>query len=620
MQTSKNPRVIFFLRLLIVLIFYQLVRFGFFLYNDSFFSEFTFKTLKGGLIFDLSVLGYINIIFAVLYFIPFKFQENKNYQRFLFYSFFIVNAFFISLNFVDYQYFRFVGRRSSFGMITAEGMHNEIGGLIISYLIDYWQVPLIGILFNAGLWFSLYKLTFHPVRSLNKVQSIISILLFAGILFLFGRGAGKKPLGIVDATTYAEEGNTALVLNTPFTVFKTLSNKNDLKEVNFYDNEEQLNQIFNPIQTFHSDIQNKKNVVILILESFGNENINRGQTPFLDSLITKSLYFKNAFSNGKLSIDAVPSTMSSIPSLMNRSIISSSYSLNEIYGLPKILKANGYETSFFHGAFNGSQNFDQYAKVVGFDRYYGKNEYKGPEAFDGKWGIFDEEFLQFFAKELNTFEQPFFSSLFTISSHAPFIIPDKYADKFPKGTTEIHETIAYTDYALKKFFETVEKMPWYKNTIFIITADHTSSSGEEPIYRNNVGKFRIPILFFNPNDQEMQGVVEKNFQQVDILPSIVDYLGLNEELITYGKSYKSDQDFVVNYLDNIYNLEVGDYYLSFNGTEVLGLYNWKTDPLLVHNLKDTQPIIRQKMEQFLKAYIQSFNHRVINNKLVLRNK
>ena len=118
----------------------------------------------------------------------------------------------------------------------------------------------------------------------------------------------------------------------------------------------------------------------------------------------------------------------------------------------------------------------------------------------------------------------------------------------------------------------------------------------------------------------MQGVVEKNFQQVDILPSIVDYLGLNEELITYGKSYKSDQDFVVNYLDNIYNLEVGDYYLSFNGTEVLGLYNWKTDPLLVHNLKDTQPIIRQKMEQFLKAYIQSFNHRVINNKLVLRNK
>lgn len=620
MQTGKNPRVIFFLRLFIVLIFYQLVRFGFFLYNESFFSEFTLKTLKGGLIFDLSVLGYINIIFAVLYFIPFKIQENRNYQKFLFYSFFIVNAFFISLNFVDYQYFRFVGRRSSFSMITAEGMHNEIAGLIKSYLIDYWKVPLIGVLFNVGLWFSLYKLTFYPVRSLNKVQSIISILLVAGVLFLFGRGAGKKPLRIVDATAYAEEGNTALVLNTPFTVFKTLSKKNDLKEVNFYENEAQLNQIFNPIQSFHSDIQNKKNVVILILESFGNENINRGQTPFLDSLITKSLYFKNAFSNGKLSIDAVPSTMSSVPSLMNRSIISSSYSLNEIYGLPKILKANGYETSFFHGAFNGSQNFDQYAKVVGFDRYYGKNEYKGPEAFDGKWGIFDEEFLQFFAKELNTFEQPFFSSLFTISSHAPFIIPEKYKGKFPKGTTEIHETVAYTDFALKKFFKTAEKMPWYKNTIFIITADHTSSSGEEAIYKNNVGKFRIPILFFNPNDPEMQGVVEKNFQQVDILPSIVDYLGLNEELITYGKSYKSDQDFVVNYLDNIYNLEIGDYYLSFNGTEVLGLYNWKTDPLLAHNLKDTQPVIRQKMEQFLKAYIQSFNNRVINNKLVLRNK
>ena len=126
---------------------------------------------------------------------------------------------------------------------------------------------------------------------------------------------------------------------------------------------------------------------------FGRENTQRGQTPFLDSLIEKSLFFENGFANGKLSIDAVPSTLSSIPSLMNNSLITSSYAINEVYALPKILKDNGYQTSFFHGAFNGSQNFDQYCKVAGFDAYYGKNEYEGPEAFDGRWGIFDEEFL-----------------------------------------------------------------------------------------------------------------------------------------------------------------------------------------------------------------------------------
>ena len=618
MKINGNLRVLFILRLLIVIILYQLVRIGFYYYNQSFFPEVNSQIFLGGLIFDLSVIGYINILFAILYLLPSKLQENKKYQNFLFYSFFIVNGFVLSLNFVDYEYFKFVGRRSSFSMITAEGMRNEIGGLIKSYFVDYWQIPLM-IGFNLLVFWILLRLTNSiKIKQLSTKQSLISLFLLIAVLFLCGRGVGKKPLRIVDATIYGPEGTSALVLNTPFTVLNSMSKKDNLKEVHFYENEEELAKVFNPIQSFEHQNPNKKNVVILILESFGNENIKRGQTPFLDSLITKSYYFKNGFSNGKLSIDAVPSTISSIPSLMNKSFISSSYSVNEVYGIPKILKDNGYTTSFFHGAFNGSQNFDQYAKVAGFDQYYGKNEYVGPESFDGKWGVFDEDFLQFFAKELNTFKQPFFSSLFTISSHAPFTIPEKYIGKFPKGTTEIHETIAYSDYALKKFFETAKKMPWYQNTIFVITADHTSSSGEEPIYKNNIGKFRIPILFFDPSDPTFVGEVEKNFQQIDILPSLMDYLKLNGKIVSYGKSYQSKEDFVVNYLDNIYNLEMGDFYLSFDGTNAIGLYNWKKDPLLKQNLIESQPKIKQKMESFIKAYIQSFNNRVVNNNLVLR--
>ncbi len=618
MKINGNLRVLFILRLLIVLIIYQLIRVGFYYYNQSFFPEVDAQIFKGGLIFDLSIIGYINIIFAILYLLPGKLQESKSYQNFLLYSFFVVNGFVLSLNFVDYEYFKFVGRRSSFSMITAEGMRNEIGGLIKSYFIDYWQIPLLIGFTLLVFWLLLKLTTVVKIKQIVTKQAVISLLLLVVVLFLCGRGIGKKPLRIVDATMYGAEGTSALVLNTPFTVLKSMGKKDNLPQVSFYKSETELNKIFNPIQTFNHQNPNKKNVVILILESFGNENIKRGQTPFLDSLITKSYYFKNGFSNGKLSIDAVPSTISSIPSLMNKSFISSSYSLNEIYGLPKVLKDNGYTTSFFHGAFNGSQNFDQYAKVAGFDQYYGKNEYVGPDSFDGKWGIFDEEFLQFFAKELNTFQQPFFSSLFTISSHAPFTIPEKYKGKFPKGTTEIHESIAYSDYALKKFFETAKKMPWYKNTLFVITADHTSSSGEEPIYKNNIGKFRIPILFYDPSDPNFVGEVEKNFQQIDILPSLMDYLGLKGEIVSYGKSYQSNKDFVVNYLDNIYNLEIGDYYLSFDGTNTIGLYNWKKDPLLKHNLAKTQPKIKQEMEAFIKAYIQSFNDRVVNNNLVLR--
>ena len=116
----------------------------------------------------------------------------------------------------------------------------------------------------------------------------------------------------------------------------------------------------------------------------------------------------------------------------------------------------------------------------------------------------------------------------------------------------------------------------------------------------------------------MVKVDEKNFQQIDILPSLVDYLQLNTNLISYGKSYKSKQDFVVNYLDNIYNLEMGDFYLAFDGTKSLGLYNWKKDPLLKDNLIKKETETKEKMERFIKAYIQSFNHRVSKNQLTIQ--
>lgn len=406
-------------------------------------------------------------------------------------------------------------------------------------------------------------------------------------------------------------------MNTPFTILKTIAKKEDIENTTYY-NTKELKAIYNPVISLHPNKPAiKKNVVILILESFGNENVGRGQTPFLDSLITKSYYFKNGFANGKVSIDAVPSILSSIPSLMNNSFITSSYSLNKINGLPKIFKEEGYKTSFFHGAFNGSQNFDQYAKVAGFDQYFGKDQYIGKEAFDGRWGIFDEEFLQFYAEKLSSFKQPFFSSLFTISSHNPYIIPEKYKGKFPKGTTVIQESIAYSDYALKKFFETAKKQKWYNNTLFVISSDHTSAGGDKETDQTNIGKFRIPILFFDPSNPELVGVNEKNFQQIDIMPSILDYLNIKTDMISFGKSYKSKDNFVVYYLQGTYHYIKDDYYLAFANNQTIGLYNWKKDLLLEDNLINKDKPKVKEYEKFIKAYIQSFNERIIYNKLAI---
>ena len=609
-------------RILLIVIIYQICRLLFLVFNFGTFNQPFFSTFIGGLRFDLSAIAYTNMLFALLHCVPGQFKYNAVYQKVVKLLFYSINLLFIITNFVDFEYYKFTGRRSTYGMLTAQGMEQEVAGLISSFLAEFWYLLFIAIVLAILFFRSIPNLK-RPVLSIKHSTKdyVKQSLLFLGVMALMlilGRGGfQKKPLRIIDSSGYGAINHSALVLNTPFCVLKTFSKKETLSSPKYF-SETELDHIFSPVLHINPEKElTKKNVVLIILESFGRENLNVGATPFLDSLITKSYFFENGFANGKLSIDAVPSALSSIPSLLKHSIITSSYSVNKVNGLPRILKEQGYKTSFFHGAFNGSQNFDQYAKVAGFDAYYGKDEYEGPEAFDGKWGIFDEEFLQFFNTTLATFKEPFFSTIFTVSSHNPYKIPKRYSDKFPKGNSKIYQSVAYTDYALKQFFKAAKKADWYDNTLFVITADHTSSHPTTEIYKTNVGRFRIPILFFDPSDQNFIGTHQKNFQQVDILPSILDYLGIATKTISYGKSYTSDKDFVVYYLDNIYHLIDGDYYLAFNGTKSLGLYNFKEDPLFKENLINIKTDKANVLERFIKAYIQSFNERMIDNNLTL---
>jgi phosphoglycerol transferase MdoB-like AlkP superfamily enzyme len=609
-------------RILIVFAVYQISRILFLIFNSANFSNLDITTFLGGALFDLSAIGFINLLFILLHLFPGNFKYRNGYQNSLKIGFYVINLIFIATNFVDLEYYKFTGRRSSFGLITAKGMEHEIGGLIISFLQEFWYILVGFILLAILLWKSLSKPKFIlpletlTVKMLFKQTGVLLLSLVVGLLMARG-GLGEKPLRIVDAINYSSLGNSALVLNTPFSILKTAGKKENLVDPKFYTNAE-LNQIFNPVFVSNpTENPIKKNVVIFILESFGDENLHRGFTPFIDSLATQSYYFKNGFANGKVSIDAVPSTLSSIPSLMNTPIISSGYSLNKVYSLPKIFQKQGYSTSFFHGAFNGSQNFDQYCKVAGFDNYFGKNEYVGTEAFDGSWGIFDEEFMQFFNKKLTSFKQPFFSTLFTISSHNPYKVPDRYKGKFIKGNRKIQESIGYTDYSLKQFFKSAQKESWYSNTLFVIVADHTSSEPTAPKYQTNVGKFRIPILFFDPSNTNFKGVQEKNFQQIDVLPSILDYLKIKDDVVTYGKPFSSDKNYVVYYLDNIYHLIKDDYYMAFDGQKAIGLYNFKSDELLKNNLLTKDKTRATEMEKFIKAYVQSFNERMIADKLTV---
>ena len=213
--------------------------------------------------------------------------------------------------------------------------------------------------------------------------------------------------------------------------------KISLKKVSYFENERMLSLLNTKQPTTYSNTdKTKPNVVIILLESFSKEYTqlkNPEATPYLNELAKKSVFFDKAYANGRRSIEGVASVLSGIPALMEEPFVNSEFSANQIIGLGTLLGSNGYHTSFFHGAKNGSMHFDQFSKSVGIENYFGKSEYPNALDDDGTWGIFDEPFLRWTCAKYSDFPKPFFSTIFTLSSHQPFKIPDQFENDFSDG-------------------------------------------------------------------------------------------------------------------------------------------------------------------------------------------
>jgi phosphoglycerol transferase MdoB-like AlkP superfamily enzyme len=298
---------------------------------------------------------------------------------------------------------------------------------------------------------------------------------------------------------------------------------------------------------------------------------------------------------------------------MNEAFITSPYGSNQTNSIASLLKAEGYYTAFFHGGSNGTMGFDAFANLAGFDDYFGRIEYNNEADYDGNWGIWDEEFFQFTAKTLNQKKQPFFATLFTLTSHHPYLIPAKYNGKFKKGDTPIKQSIAYSDFALRQFFETVKKMPWFKNTLFVFCADHTGISSDE-YYLNRIGNYAIPILYYFPNG-DLKGLNKTVTQQIDIMPSILDYLNYPKAYYSFGNSV-FDTAITHNalmYYNDVFQLVSTDYFIEFTGNKATCMFNVLTDSVLKNNLILTQPNKAKDLENIAKAVIQTYQHDLITN-------
>lgn len=638
---SRNIYFVLVYRILIIMLLFTLSRTGFYVFNYRMFPDISFvqllNILRGGLLFDISAVLYINLIYIFFNIIPFDFRYNKNYQEVLKYFFLITNSIALSINSADYIYYRFVLKRATTDIFqTFEHEHNMVK-LFIKFQLDYCQVVLFTILliFILIVLYDLIRAE-KPVPR-NKLfyyaLNVLIIPVFAGLIIIGARGGYRhstRPISISNAARYVRNPrDAAIVLNTPFSLIRTF-NKKVLVKYQFFD-DNKLAELYNPHYIPNSSRPFKEeNVVIFILESFAREYIGslnreleggtyKGYSPFLDSLVAHSLTFDVSIANGKKSIEAMPSIFASIPSLETPYTISH-YANNKVNGLPDLLKSKGYYSAFFHGAPNGSMGFDSFARMVGFDDYFGLNEYPDSRDFDGMWGVWDEPFFKFFCNKMGTFKQPFLTSIFSISSHHPFKVPEKYKNKFRKGPAPILEVVGYTDFALREFFNEAKKQPWFGNTIFIITADHTNESVHKE-FQNNFGSYCIPVIFYKP-DCEMQGIKHKIAQQIDIMPTILSYLNFDGEYIAFGNNLLDDtgESFAFNTSGSTYQLFMRDHLLEMVDNKPAGLYNFRKDRSLNKNLVNQGVPVQKSMEEKLKAIIQVYNSRLIDNDMVVSRK
>ena len=613
-------------RICIAIVLYSLCRLLFLLFNPTFYS-FGFADLSSafyyGLLYDSSAIIYTNGIFILMHLIPLKQRDSKWYQSFLKLYFLIVNALAVLINLADAQYFKFSGKRSGIEVLA---LKDDFIPLLGSYIADFWFVPfLVAILLWCMLFFY-NKTNFIQAIEIKRNGRFIALEIFImlsgfGVCIIGARGGFQLvPISSFDAARQTRAELVPLVINTPFQLIIS-SQQGRLKEEHYF-SDELAKKYFNPIAIPKSgNDSTKPNIVLIIVESLGKEyigyyNKGKGYTPFLDSLMKHSWVYQHAYANGKRSIEGVPSSIMALPSLMDNDYISSVYQSNTLFSTAYYLQNLGYQSGFYHGGKNGTMSFDNMVAISQGGKYFGLNEYPNKIDFDGKWGIYDKPYLRYFAKQCTEAKQPFYQTVFTLSNHHPYSLPSNETGKYTEGTLPIHKTVRYTDDALREFFISASKQDWFKNTVFIITADH-SAENEKPYYQSPQGKYEIPLIVFDARSvKQIEALPDTmtTVQQLNIMPMILSLAGTKDAYFSFG-NYASSEHFAMQRQDGYYQCIQYPYVYHFDGSNGLGFFDLSKDSLMNANqLKNPQfkeSILH--LDTLAKSFIQQYNATLIHN-------
>lgn len=623
---------------LITLLFYFLTRVQFLYLNFKLYTGVSsadiFKSLLIGFRFDLSTIVFLGAPVFLAGLFLFFLHKNRYFRFFLLLVFWALQLPMLVLNIIDAEFIHFIGRRTT---KEALFLFLEVPGKFWDFYFSYLVLSMTStVVVVLGLVSIYYLLPISKLedRLSNQLWWKRILFGFVGLILCVIAARGglqSKPLSFAHAQVFPVPALNNLLTNSGFTVLQSLE-KNPLAKDQFFDSS---NDLLVHLNAYESELAkppqlkvSKPNIVVIVLESFSKDMMGYGftdgitYTPYLDELASKSYFFNHSYANGRRSIEGIGAILSGIPALMSEPFINSQYQTNYFWGVGTLLSNLGYRSHFFHGGHNGTMYFDQFTKTAGIQSYWGFNEYpNASKDSDGTWGVWDEPFLVWTSSQLSNSSQPFFATVFTLSSHHPFKVPDQYQNKFPKGSLDIHQVIGYTDYSLKQFFHASEKADWYQNTVFIITADHTFKATRSD-FDNEVSRYKVPIMIYDPNRLLPANSVETGqvVSHVDLLPTILDMAGhVATEQNYLGRSLlrpKANKH-AVFYNGYSYYL-VGDRY--FIKAERQGKDSFKFTLFALGDVQERQPLGEaipefESMKLALMANLQYFSQGLWDNRL-----
>lgn len=591
-----------------------------------------------GLRFDLSIITFSMLFPSVLMLLPFPWTQHAYWQRLWCWVIYLALLLLVVMLIADSVYFGEVGRHVGSEISTIRA---DIQPMLTLAIKQYTGLLLLfgcAALLGAWGWHRIIH-TVPPAGKNRPLRFLGLLILFVLCVISIRGGWTNKPISVSDAFFSNSAPQAYLTLNGAFAVSHALAG-NTPSVRDFMPQHEAIARTQKLLTGDHSTFntqnyplfqaagsrsqglaatsQKKPNIVVLVLESWGAQQIDAirqhqqlppiGATPNFDALAKQGRLYTHFYANGQRSIVAAEAILASLPTLPGMLFLGEGIEQNRQSFMGEMAQSQNYNTIFLQSDHRGSFHFNSIAARAGFSTYLGSEDIRElhPQPKPGLvWGTWDHNTLQ----QANTLfahaQQPFLGYIFTSTTHAPFMVPEQRWRKYP-DTSELNKllnSMYYVDWAIAEMMASAKKAGYYENTIFIITGDHVSGLGSNKEHTPNL--YHIPLLIVGPGITP--GVDDRIGSHVDILPTIADLANWSADYAGVGRSLLDPER-----IDERIALSVrGDV------IDVISTRGWVS-----HNLKrsvgsgaNMRAVDKSDLERLLLAQYQTISHLMLENRI-----